>query len=527
MTGGAGPVPPRSSAGLPRGAGLAAAVLAGTLLAIPAAGAETITLQLLQLNDVYEITPLPGGGGDLARVAGLVRQLRSRQPHTLVLLAGDALSPSALGTARVDGQPLDGRQMVAVLNALGLDGATFGNHEFDLAEPSLRARLRESRFAWISSNVSGSDGRPLAGVARDRLLELRGPGGGRLRLGLLGVTLPSNPAPYVRYADPFASATAQARSLRGRGADVVVALTHQDLAADQQLADSGAPIDLILGGHEHENLQQLRLRNLAGATPGCRPAGVPIAKADANARTVVLHTLRYDTQSRCLAIRSDLLPIDGRWPSDPPVRREAERWQALGDAAFRRQGLQPERVVATSPVPLDGRSASVRTGPTALTRLLGQALRAAVPGSELAILNSGAIRIDDVLPAGPIRELDVVWVLPFGGRLQRIAIQGQLLERVLEAGLANRGTGGFLVLDGAERDGAGRWRIAGQPLDLARRYRMSIADFLLTGRESGLGFLTATAPGLELLGDGGELRQAVISWLAQGRWQPAPARQSR
>jgi 5'-nucleotidase len=254
---------------------------------------------------------------------------------------------------------------------------------------------------------------------------------------------------------------------------------------------------------------------------------VPIAKADANARTVVLHTLRYDTQSRCLAIRSDLLPIDGRWPSDPPVRREAERWQALGDAAFRRQGLQPERVVATSPVPLDGRSASVRTGPTALTRLLGQALRAAVPGSELAILNSGAIRLDDVLPAGPIRELDVVRVLPFGGRLQRIAIQGSLLERVLEAGLANRGNGGVLVLDGAERDGAGRWRIAGQPLDLARRYQVSIAEFLLTGRESGLGFLTATAPGLELLGDGGELRQAVISWLAQGRWQPAPARQSR
>ncbi|WP_411870388.1 bifunctional metallophosphatase/5'-nucleotidase [Vulcanococcus limneticus] len=508
---------------------------AAPLLATPVARAEPITLQLVQLNDVYEITPLPGGGGDLAQVAGLVRQLRRRQPNTLVLLAGDALSPSALGTAQVGGQRLDGRQMVAVLNALGLDAATFGNHEFDLTEPSFRARLKDSRFAWISSNVSGADGQPFPGVARDRLIELRGPAGARLRLGLLGITLSSNPAPYVRYGDPLATATAQAQGLRRRGADVVVALTHQALAADQQLADSGAPIDLILGGHEHENVLQLRLRTpasasiaadqppSAGAPPGCRPAGVPIAKADANARTVVLHTLRFDPRSRCLAIRSDLLPIDGRWPIEPQVRREAERWQALGNAAFRRQGLQPERVVATSPVSLDGRSASVRNGPTALTQLLGQALRAAVPGSDLAILNSGAIRIDDVLPPGPIRELDVVRVLPFGGRLQRIGIQGQLLQRVLEAGLANRGNGGFLVLDGAERDGAGRWRIAGQPLNPERRYSAAIADFLLTGRETGLGFLTPTAPGLELLGDGGDLRQAVISWLAQGPWgQPLP-----
>ncbi len=508
------------AAALLTSAALTGASLAGALVATPAARAESIALQLVQLNDVYEITPIPGGGGDLAQVAGLVRQLRRRQPHTLVLLAGDLFSPSALGSAVVDGRRLEGRPMVAVLNALGLDLATFGNHEFDLAEASFQERLRESRFAWVSSNVAGADGRPLAGVARHRLIELRGPGGGRLRLGLLGVTLPSNPAPYVRYADPQVSARLQAQELRRRGADVVVALTHQALADDQRLADSGAPIDLILGGHEHENLQQLRLRGPAapagGALPGCRPAGVPIAKADANARTVLLHTLRYDTRSRCLAISSQLLPIDGRWPVDAGVRREAERWRALGYAAFRREGLDPERVIATSPVPLDGRAASVRSGPTALTRLLGRALRTAAPGSELAILNSGAIRLDDVLPSGPIRELDVVRVLPFGGRLQRIAIQGQLLQRVLAAGLANRGSGGFLVVDGADRDAAGRWHIGGEPLDPGRRYSAAIADFLLTGRETGLGFLTPTSPGLALLGDSGDLRQALINGLRQG-----------
>ena len=59
----------------------------------------------------------------------------------LVTLGGDYLSSSALGTTIVDGQRLAGRQMVDVLNATGIDWATFGNHEFDVTEAQFRARL--------------------------------------------------------------------------------------------------------------------------------------------------------------------------------------------------------------------------------------------------------------------------------------------------------------------------------------------------------------------------------------------------
>ncbi len=48
---------------------------------------------------------------------------------------------------------LNGKQMIATFNVLGLDYATLGNHEFDLKEASLRSRLNESRFEWIESNV--------------------------------------------------------------------------------------------------------------------------------------------------------------------------------------------------------------------------------------------------------------------------------------------------------------------------------------------------------------------------------------
>ncbi|MCT0225162.1 bifunctional UDP-sugar hydrolase/5'-nucleotidase [Synechococcus sp. CS-1328] len=527
--------PWRSGAGLRAVGGLLA--MGALLLAVfaPAmARAERIELQLVQLNDVYEITPIPGGGGDLAQVAGLVRQLRARNPRTLVLLAGDFLSPSAVGTAVVEGRRLDGRQMVAVLNALGLDQATFGNHEFDLAEGPFRDRLREARFGWISSNVNDTAGRSFPGVVRQRLIELRGSGGASLRLGLLGVTLPSNPAAYVRYSDAVASATSQAQGLRQQGADVVVALTHQALAQDQQLASSAAPIDLILGGHEHENLLQLRFRNpavqgsaaeltAAGGPaaapalppPGCRPAGVPIAKADANARTVWLHTLAYVTVSRCLEIESSLLPVDGRWPSDPAVARQADHWLQKAEAAFRRQGLEPERVIGISGVLLDGRDGPVRSGSTTLTRLITAAMRAADPASAAALLNAGAIRLDDVLPPGPIREMEVIRALPFGGGLSRVDLDGGLLQRVLEVGVTNRGSGGYLQVDGAALGVDGRWWLDGEPLDPGRRYRVVLPDFLLTGQEVNLGFLRQGAAGVEVIGPAGDLRQAVIRWLRE------------
>src|SRR5262245_27221736 len=109
----------------------------------PARGPATFTI--LHFNDVYEITPIEGGhAGGLARVARFRAELKAKDPTLLTTLGGDYVSPSALGTARVNNESLSGRQMVAVLNVVGVDWATFGNHEFDISEGALRARLAES-----------------------------------------------------------------------------------------------------------------------------------------------------------------------------------------------------------------------------------------------------------------------------------------------------------------------------------------------------------------------------------------------
>ena len=90
---------------------VALAGCAGTAPPVAQAPSDTATFTVLQMNDVYEIAPVEGGAsGGLARVAWLRERLLDEDPATLTVLAGDFLSPSALGTAVVDGERLAGRR---------------------------------------------------------------------------------------------------------------------------------------------------------------------------------------------------------------------------------------------------------------------------------------------------------------------------------------------------------------------------------------------------------------------------------
>ncbi|HUF09684.1 MAG TPA: bifunctional metallophosphatase/5'-nucleotidase [Rhodothermales bacterium] len=455
---------------------------------------------LLQINDVYEITPAEGGrSGGLARVATLRRQLLAENPNTFTVLAGDFLSPSALGTARVDGERLAGKQMVAVLNAVGVDFVTFGNHEFDLSRDQLASRIAESEFVYISGNVFDNDGRPFPGAEPYRIIEIPS-SGDTLRIGVIAVTAPFNQAEYVSYEDYTEVVKRQAALLRPN-VHILVALTHLALAQDVGLAQEVPELDLILGGHEHENVQLWR-----------GPDMTPIVKADANVRSVYVHRLRYDFDSSTLAINIDLELITDQIEDDPATAAIVNEWLDRAWDGFRSGGFDPAAPVVTIAEPLDGREAVVRNQPSALTKLIAQGMRSAAGDVDLAIFNSGSIRIDDVLPPGLVTEYDVIRVLPFGGEILTVEMTGGLLDSVLTQGVENKGAGGFLQVDGAAQDGV-FWRVGDELLLPRHKYRVAVNDFLVSGRERGLGYLTFDDPRITKIDSHGDIRMAVIAEL--------------
>jgi 5'-nucleotidase/UDP-sugar diphosphatase len=464
------------------------------------ASADSTTVTIVHFSDMHEMVAGNGGRlGGIARVASVVERERRAHEGVLVTLGGDYLSPSALSTARVDGQPLAGRQAVATLNLLGVDWATFGNHEFDLTEAAFRARLAETRFGLVSTNVTDAAGNAFAPALPSTITTVRA-GGRAIRIGLVGLTIDFTIKPYVKYLPAVESARAKIKAMTGK-TDAIIALTHLGLPGDLPLAEAIPEIDLILGGHEHENTTLRR-----------GPGFTTITKGDSNAKSVVIATLAFGATGTRPVVTTRLEQMNASIRPQPAMEAEVRRWTTAAFAAFRQDGFEPETVVATIPEPLDGRDSTVRVRPGNLTELITAAIAREAGALDLAILNGGSIRLDDVLMAGPVTEYDIIRILPFGGKVLKATIDGALLSDVLAAGLLNQGIGGYLHPRGATRQN-GEWRVDGKPIDPKKRYVIAVPEYLLTGEEARLNFLKRTNPMVHDVQELSDIRQAVIAEL--------------
>ncbi len=467
---------------------------------ISPAFAKDLRITLVQANDVYEMTPVGGGRyGGLARLETLVKQLEAENPNTYTILAGDLLSPSAIGNAKVDGARLHGKQMIDVLNAMGWDFMTLGNHEFDNGRDSLIARLSEAEFKIVSSNViDKTTGIPFPHTARTALIEVEG-----VRIGLGGITLQSLAKDFVTVLDPFVEAKTVLAELKSRdNADIVILLTHQAIDEDVQLAERLPGIALIVGGHEHVNYYRRR-----------GPDFTPIAKADSNARSVYIHDLTYDTDTHALNVESRLQIVDSRFAEDLEIAKRVDVWVEKAFTALRADGFQPDAVIAKTDVPLDGLESSVRFRATRLTDLIAQSAVRAFPGAQLSLVNAGGIRIDDVLPPGDITQSDIVRILPFGGDYVEVEMSGDILRRALNIGRKNKGIGSFLIHANVSSADGG-WRIGGQPLSDQAVYKVPIAAFLIDQGDTGLEFLANNPKIKRISPKGVDTRFALIDELS-------------
>lgn len=145
---------------------LSGAVAALLLTGAPAA-AEPARITFLHFNDVYEFLPGEDSGG-LAAVKTVAERERAGHPGAILTFGGDLLSPSVASSMT------RGAHMVDLLNRLEPVAAVLGNHEFDFGADTLRARMAESRFPWLVTNVSEPDGKPFGGGPRTLMLESNG-----------------------------------------------------------------------------------------------------------------------------------------------------------------------------------------------------------------------------------------------------------------------------------------------------------------------------------------------------------------
>ncbi|QSQ24267.1 bifunctional metallophosphatase/5'-nucleotidase [Pyxidicoccus parkwayensis] len=441
----------------------------------PAAPASR-KVTLLHLADVYQVQPVEEGRrGGLARVATLRKQVLKETPDVVMVLGGDTLSPSVESLLTVDGKALKGRQMIDAWNALGLDYAVLGNHEFDFGDEALRERIRESHFTWLGANVTDAKtGKVFEGV---KAYDVREVGG--VKLGLFGVVVAetkktSKPGPDTNFGDACEAARDAVAKLREAGATVVVGLTHLPLEEDRALAKC-VKVDAILGGHDHTGAED-------------RSTGTPIFKVPADA--VELGRLTLDVDAATGTVRKATwkrIPVTRKVPEDKEFNAAMKAYEPL----FARLS---ERVGRT-PVALDGRSVEVRTRETNLGSFVADAFRAAA-GADVALVNGGALRADSVLPAGVVTRRELHAILPYEDSLVTVEVKGSTLKAALENGVSlareDAKPGRFPQVSGlrftydASRPAGERVvdvKVGGKPLDADASYRLATLSFLVGGKD--------------------------------------------
>jgi 2',3'-cyclic-nucleotide 2'-phosphodiesterase (5'-nucleotidase family) len=466
----------------------------GAVAAPPAEARFTI----LQINDVYKIEGLVGGRvGGLARVRTLRKELEAEGRPVLLLHAGDLLFPSVMS------KYLRAQPMIRVLNLLDGDAAAFdanmfvvfGNHEFDDRDPgTLLGRAAQSDFSWISSNTryrsaSSSAGEPfskrLANVHDEIVRDIAG-----VRLGIFAITTDTQPRDYVAYDYELPARRAViARALerlKAGGARAIVALTHQDLDEDIRLAREFPAVGLVVGGHEHFFLER-------------RVGRTEITKADADARTAIVHDVRVAADGS-LDDRVRKVTLDETVEKDPAIDAEVQSWlKELSTTVKSQTGRDLLEVIGETENVLEGVEPAVRGRETALGNFLTDVIRDRMK-TDVGFINGGAIRINDDIPPGPIRNYDLEGVFYFDNRVVSFEVTGAELLELLRTSVAkvHAGHGRFLQVSGIRfryRGGgtadeptysieAGDVQVSPrsasgwQPLDLARRYSAASLDYV-------------------------------------------------
>ena len=477
---------------------------------------KKIDVTFLQINDVYEIAPLAGGKeGGVARVATLKKQYLQKNPNTFLVIAGDFLSPSVYNSLQYNGKAIRGKQMVESLNAAGLDLAVFGNHEFDIKESELLERINESAFQWISTNTfhrqkNGIEPFVKNGVPfpKTYVMKLRDADGTTAKVGIITATLPFNQADYVSYTDALASAKDAYNSLKD-SVDAVVALTHQTLAEDKILAAQIPGLAMVLGGHEHD----MRFEKVGN---------VYITKAHANAKSAYAVNLAINKKKKKIAVSPQLVYVNENIALDSATSVVVHKWTEIAEKNYSSLGFEARKIILNNGAPLDGREAEVRSHPTNLTRLIIFAMQYAAPQADVVLMNSGSIRVDDILQM-PVTEYDIIRTLPFGGGIREADMKGSLLIQTLEQGLKNRGIGGFLQYNETILKEEGVWKLKGTPIEASKIYRVALSDFLFTGKEANLAFLHPANPDVvktyepatSVADPRSDIRLAVVRYLEQ------------
>lgn len=243
---------------------------------------------IMPLNPNLADTAVAGRGGFLRRVA-MIKEERAKNPDLLLIDSGDFSQGSPFYTM------FKGDVEVGLMNLMGYDAVTIGNHEFDFGLENMARIFKMAKFPVVCANYDFT-GTCVEGLVKPYVIIKRN----GLKIGLFGLSpqleglVDLSKCKDVTYLDPIEVGNRVAAELKhDKKCDVVICVSHlgwlrPDEMGDQKLLASSKDIDLVLGGHSHSYFKALRYVNNADGK------AVPVDQNGKNAMYVGKLTLSFD-----------------------------------------------------------------------------------------------------------------------------------------------------------------------------------------------------------------------------------------
>lgn len=219
---------------------------------------------IMPLNTNLTDTMLAGRGGFLRRVA-MIKEERKKHPDLLLFDSGDFSQGSPYYTL------FKGDVEIGLMNEMGYDASTVGNHEFDFGLENMARIFKKAKFPILCANYDFT-GTPLEGIVKPYTIIKRN----GVKIGVFGIDPEMDGLVIhknyegVKYLDPVSSAEKIASLLKNKlKCDVVICISHLGWGLkgmdDQRMIAGSRNIDLVLGGHSHTYFETLKYaKNLDG-----------------------------------------------------------------------------------------------------------------------------------------------------------------------------------------------------------------------------------------------------------------------
>ncbi|UTS80211.1 bifunctional metallophosphatase/5'-nucleotidase [Phaeobacter piscinae] len=360
--------------------------------------------------------------GGSARLVTALADARARSNNSILVDGGDQFQGSLYYTY------YKGKVAAEMMNKLGYDGMTVGNHEFDDGPEVLRGFMDSVQFPVLMSNADVSGEPALADVLKKSTVIERG----GEKIGLIGLTPEdtpdlASPGKNITFTNPVDAVQGEVDRLTAEGVNKIIVLSHSGYAVDQRVAAGTTGVDVIVGGHSNTYLS-----NTSDKAAGPYPTmvnDVAIVQAYAYGKFLGELNVTFDDAGNVIEAVGEPLIMDGTVTEDEgTVARIAELAKPLDEIR--------NKVVAESAEAVDGDRNNCRVQECQMGNLVADAMldRVKDQGVSIAIANSGGIRAS--LEPGEVTMGEVLTVLPFQNTLSTFEITGEEVIAALENGVS-------------------------------------------------------------------------------------------